>query len=408
MSSIFDIILYPLGYIVRICYAVIPNYAVALFLFAVIIKLILFPLGIKQQKNSVKQASLQPKEQAIRKKYAGRTDKPTQMKMNEEIQQLYQAENFNMFGGCLPLLVQFPILIALYNVIRNPLQYIQMISTDVIDRLEVKFIELYKGGLLENVSEGIKTAISKLSAENITSLTENASSLKFSLPQIDMVSTLRSNPAQFSAFGEIFEGTKIQAVTDLPNFTLFGVDFSQTPTFALSILMLIPILTFVASFLGMRITRKFTYQPQQTGDAAKSMQIMDWTMPLLSVWITFSVPAAIGLYWIYQNILSTLQQIILVKLYPIPKFSEDDFKEAERKYGGTISKKEKKKTRSLHRIDEEDEQDEFEQKSLNAPVNKNRREQAEGGDSGIIEKASLKDENKNTKGKKASGGREGK
>ena len=110
MSSIWDIINIPLGWIIKISYSLTHNYAVALFLFALILQIILFPLGIKQQKNSVKQASLRPKEMAIRKKYAGRTDKPTQQKLNQEIMELYQRENFNPMGGCLPLLIQLPIL----------------------------------------------------------------------------------------------------------------------------------------------------------------------------------------------------------------------------------------------------------------------------------------------------------
>lgn len=405
MSSIFDIILYPLGFIVRISNAIIPNYALALFLFALIIKLLLFPLGIKQQKNSVKQASLQPKERAIRKKYDGRTDKPTQLKMNEEIQQLYKDENFSMFGGCLPMLVQFPILMGLYSVIRNPLQYILMISTDIIDKIEVKFLELYNAGLLENVSDGIKNAIEKLSPENVAALTADASSVNFSLPQIDMVSSLRADSGIFSAFSELFEGTRVASIADLPNFTLFGIDFSQTPSFAFNILLLIPVLTFLASFFGMKLTRRFSYQPQASGDMGQSMKIMDWTMPLLSVWITFSVPGVIGLYWIYQNILSTVQQFILKKMYPIPQFTDEDYKEAERKYGGTLSKKEKKKARSLHRIDEEDNDSPEgasslpeEKKQLNPPKNNsgksgNKKPQSKQSEqSSMIDKAPLKED----------------
>lgn len=111
------------GWVLDLCYKIVPNYLVAILLFALIIKIVMFPLGIKQQKNSQKQARLRPKELAIRKKYAGRNDKATQQKAQQEIMELYQKENYSMFGGCLPLLIQFPIIIALYNVIRNPLQY---------------------------------------------------------------------------------------------------------------------------------------------------------------------------------------------------------------------------------------------------------------------------------------------
>jgi YidC/Oxa1 family membrane protein insertase len=122
-------------------------------------------------------------------------------------------------------------------------------------------------------------------------------------------------------------------------------------------LTLIPILTFVIAFFSMRLTRKMTYTPNMDDPSSRaSMKIMDFTMPLFSVWITFTVPALIGVYWIYQNVLSTLQQFILKQMYPIPKFTEEDFKAAEREMNGTV-RKEKKKVRSLHRIDEEDDED---------------------------------------------------
>ena len=142
MSSIWDIINIPLGWIISISYSLTHNYAVALFLFALILQIILFPLGIKQQKNSVKQASLRPKEMAIRKKYAGRTDKPTQQKLNQEIMELYQRENFNPMGGCLPLLIQLPILWSLYNVVVSPLKYICGYSAEVIANIQAKIYEL--------------------------------------------------------------------------------------------------------------------------------------------------------------------------------------------------------------------------------------------------------------------------
>ncbi len=99
-------------------------YALSLFLFALIIKLLLFPLSIKTQKNQVKSAKLRPKEMAIRKKYSGRNDQATQQKMAAELQEMYKAEGHNQFGGCLPMFIQFPVLFALYEIIRNPLYYV--------------------------------------------------------------------------------------------------------------------------------------------------------------------------------------------------------------------------------------------------------------------------------------------
>jgi YidC/Oxa1 family membrane protein insertase len=141
---------------------------------------------------------------------------------------------------------------------------------------------------------------------------------------------------------------------------MFGgfLDLSKTPNLKeLSWLLIIPVITFVATFLSMKLTRKYTYQPpqQEGANAAMSGKIMDFTMPLFSVWITFTVPAVVGVYWIYQNVLGVVQQMILAKMYPVPKFTEEDFKNAEKEMNGSIRKEKKTtKPRSLHHIDDDD------------------------------------------------------
>lgn len=334
----------------------VPNYAVALLFFAVIIKAVLFPLSIKQQKNMVKQAQLKPKETAIRKKYAGRTDKATQQKVQEEVMKLYQQENFNPMGGCLPLLVEMPVIFALFNVINNPLKYLS--------------------GLADFV-EPIKEKIVELGFEAVT--------------QIQMISVMKSN---FPSFADVLPaGFKIG---DLPNFNILGglMDVSQSPSFTPpTLLLIVPVLVFFSYFFSTKLTKKLSYTPEQTGDAAKSMKIMDYAMPLMSVFFTFSMPAVIGIYWIYQSIITIARQYILSRMYPFPKFTEEDYKQAEREMNGKMSKKEKKilntgtKPRSLHYIDDEDdttESDEEETPKLSEPE--------ETQDTGIVKKAELKDD----------------
>ena len=112
------------------------SYTIALFIFAIIVELLLLPIGIKQQKNSINQARMRPKEMAIRKKYAGRNDKVTQQKMTQEIQEMYQKENFNPMSGCLPMLLQLPVILALYQVVINPLHYVMGVGTEAIKALQ--------------------------------------------------------------------------------------------------------------------------------------------------------------------------------------------------------------------------------------------------------------------------------
>ena len=227
MSSIWDTIINrPLGWIIEISYRFTHNYAIALFIFALVLQIVLFPLGIKQQKNSVKQASLRPKEMAIRKKYAGRNDKPTQQKLNEEIMELYQRENFNPMGGCLPMLIQLPILFSLYNVVISPLKYICGFGAETIKNIQLKVYEILQAA----GTEGFEAF-----AEGKT------------VSQINLITKMRELGLTN------FVGENGQAITEsmLPDFTIFGgkLDLSMIPIQHLwSILLLIPALTLVVSY----------------------------------------------------------------------------------------------------------------------------------------------------------------
>ncbi|MHC1695567.1 MAG: YidC/Oxa1 family membrane protein insertase [Eubacteriales bacterium] len=309
MGNIFDIINIPLGYALKFFYELTSSYGVTLFLFAVIVKLLLFPFGIKTQKNSVQMAKLKPKEQAIRKKYAGRTDKVTQQKLNEEIMALYKEENYNVMGGCLPLLIQMPIIFALYNIIRNPLTYISGLSADVVTPIIDKAKEL----------------LGNANIDQITALT-----------------AIEAHPTDFAAL--------LPAGFEPINFKILGglIDLSVTPSADLwSPLIIIPLLNLVLSFLSMRITRKLTFQPSMAPGGANGAdptaatnKLMDFTMPLLTLYMGYTINAAVGLYWIFQTGLSIVQSFLLYKMFPIPKITEAEYAAAEEKYG----KKKKKRT----------------------------------------------------------------
>jgi YidC/Oxa1 family membrane protein insertase len=131
--------------------------------------------------------------------------------------------------------------------------------------------------------------------------------------------------------------------------------------------MLVPVLTFLAYFFSMKMTRKFTYQATTANDPQQgcSNKMMDLMMPLMSVYICFLVPAAVGVYWIFKSIIGVLKQFVLSKAIPVPKFTEEDYKAAEKEMAGKTKKKinktkssgEVKAVRSLHYIDDEDFED---------------------------------------------------
>jgi hypothetical protein len=147
---------------------------------------------------------------------------------------------------------------------------------------------------------------------------------------------------------------------------MFGLNLGETPSLGNpSFLWLIPVLTFVVYFFSMKLTRKFTYQPTTANDpqAGCSNKIMDISMPLMSVWISFIVPAAIGVYWIFKSVLSTLKQFILSRVMPIPTFTEEDFKAAEKEMKNKSKGQPTRnytpsgeKPRSLHYIDADDDE----------------------------------------------------
>lgn len=346
MQGLFDLINIPFSWVIRFFYGLTDNYMIALLFFAIVVKLVLFPLGIKQQKNMVKQASLRPKEMAIRAKYAGRTDQATQQKMQNEIMTLYQNENYNPAGGCLPMLLQLLVVWAIYQIVYGPLTYLCGMSAEAITLLK----------------EGIKVLTE---AETYTG---NQIQMLHDITVLTVPKVLEALPSLEGFTAELGASIEDTLVNNWPNMTVFGgkLDLSATPTVAINILLLIPILNLVTTWASTKITRKFSYQsPDAAEQMNSSMKIMEITMPLMIFWMAFNLPAALGVYWIFQNVLGVLQSFILSKMYPYPKFTDEELKEAVKSINQG-QKKDKKpaaastgstngtKKRSLHHIDDED------------------------------------------------------
>ncbi|MBO4791708.1 MAG: YidC/Oxa1 family membrane protein insertase [Clostridia bacterium] len=309
------------------------NYMLALFIFAFIVELLMIPFGIKQQKNQIKQASLRPKEMAIRNKYKGRDDKVTQQKVSEEIQAMYKEENYSPFSGCLPMLLQLPVIIALYQVVIDPLHYVLGVAKDAITAMTSYISAMIEAGTFDESFASTRGSIAL-----INKIQENGIEFfKGVIEWADGTDTVTmAGQDVYNAF---------TAVADrLPNFKALGLNLAEIPSIKNpSWLWVIPVLTFLAYFGSMKLTRLMTYQPT-SGDAATdkatgcSNTIMDVMMPLFSVYITFIVPAAIGVYWIFKSLIGTLKSFIFHKLMPYPKFTEEDYKAAERELAGKTPK----------------------------------------------------------------------
>lgn len=297
------------------------HYLIALLLVALLVKLVLLPFGIKQQKTAQKQVKLRPKELAIRKKYSGRTDTPTMNKMNAEIQDMYREGGYNPLGGCLPMIIQLVIVMIIYRVMMNPLQYICNLPVDSINKLA----ELFEA----TISRGDIELLSHITAETI---------------------------GQINAI----EGLETLTLAQLPNFSLFGMAnaLAAKPTFK-SWLVTIPIITFVGQFFASKLQRKFMPQPMQDGAQTKSMNVMmDLFLPAMTTVIAFTVPAAVGIYWFFNNMLGVLQTVILAKAMPLPKITEEDIKAAESEYSAKNAKKKLAEAKKKQRLSDDYDSDE--------------------------------------------------
>lgn len=367
--GIFDIIAKPFGWLMKVCLWLSPgnNYLIALIFFTLIIQILLCLIfGIKQHKNMLKQASIAPMAAAIRKKYAGRDDQQTKQKMQEETMALYQEHGYNPLSGCLPMLIQLPIIMALYNVIVAPLQSMYWLSKAEIATLLNKF---HAADLLSDA------ATKNIITEKVTEFTEkNAANAR--LAQYEVVNQINAwrESGATEKLNEFAYGIsdKLTADTVLPTYKAFGLDFSANPPYPnaenfkeLWPLLIVPVLIVVTMIVSQILTKKFTYQDptMQQQQNGCSMKVMMYSMPLMSAWIAFSLPAAVGVYWIYRSIASTLQQFILSLIMPMPKFTEEDYKKAEKELAGTKRKNKSnapkvpytgEKKRSLHHIDDEE------------------------------------------------------
>ncbi len=285
MQSFYDALAVPFGYILHFFYEFSGNYLLSLVLLVFIVKLVLLPSSIKQQKNSAKQLRLQPKLNRINQKYSngGQMTREMQMRKQEEIQELYRKEGFNpSTSGCLPLLIQFPVMIGLYGVVYTPLSKVLQISQSLITEA-AKALNIATADA--NTTRQIEIAIlNKLSESNI--------------------------PESLAKYSEEILELKDQ-------FMLFGkIDLTLTPSFKdPSILWLIPIATFVIGLVTSFVmyARQKKTNPEMASNP--SMGCMTFMSPVMTVAFTFMFPAGVGVYWILSSLFSLIQTVILNQAY---------------------------------------------------------------------------------------------
>lgn len=311
MLSFWDFIQVPFGYLLEWLYRLTSNYGVALILFSVVLKLILLPVGIKSKKSTMKMSRLAPRMKELEAKYQG-----DQTKYQAAVQQMYKDEGVSMTGGCLWSLVPMLILIPLYTVIRQPLTYLMHIPAETSAEV-VAFIKEAAQGLF-----GSNAYYDQLIAAR--HLGDFAGALKEAIPAL--------------------QGMELASM----NFDFFGLDLGSVPSFSIwkwssynwaSIgLFILPWLSAGVSLLSMWIAQKLNNSvatddkgvedKEAAKKAASTGKTMMFMMPIMSLWIGFTVPAALSIYWLVQGLLGMVQDSLLTLHYRKVYDEEDRIKAA--------------------------------------------------------------------------------
>ena len=309
--SIADIIQVPFGYLLDILYQFTTNYGAALIIFAILIKLILMPASIKSKKSSMQMSRLAPRVQAIQEKYAG-----DQQKQNMAVQELYKEEGVSMGGGCLwsflPLLLLFP----LYAVVRQPITYMLHESAEV----SAQIVETIKQAAPE--AFGNNSYYHQMIAARM-------------IPQFaDQLKEIVAHPATLEGLNFSFLGIDLGLVPQWKVWTWEVWDWATVGAF------LMPLASTAVQFLSMFITQKMNNsvvtnekglqdeEMAKKSQANQSTQTMMYMMPLMTLWIGYSVPGALCLYWLIQGIVTTVSDVFMTKHYRKVYDEEDAIRRA--------------------------------------------------------------------------------
>ena len=281
------------------------NIAIAIVVFTFIVKLIMMPLTIKQSKMMKLNSIITPEVQAIQAKYKDkRGDQNAMVKMQEETKAVYAKYGTSQMGGCVQMLIQFPILMALYRVFQNIPMYVGQLKT-----LITAFLTDTNGGIM-NV-DGYADKMSAISsAPNVDWTNVNSALAAINGFSADQWNQLKD---AFPAFANMIAENHVK-LTEMNTFLTINV--SQNPTFALNAAIVIPILSGLSQFISVKVSQG--QNPTQVDDdnpAAASMKMMTLFMPLMSVFIAFSVPAGLGVYWIATAVFQTIMQVMVNRYY---------------------------------------------------------------------------------------------
>lgn len=268
----------PLGWIMKFIYGFIHNYGLTLIVFTVLVRLLMYPLSVKQQKSTAKMQLFQPKIQKLQKQFG--KDK---QRLQEETMKLYEEEGYNPMGSCLPTIIQMVLLFGIIDVVYKPLKHLLGVSNDVITKA--------------------------------TELLKDAGYKMTSMAELDIMNIIQGTSSKYSAdmFNDVFSADVIQKIQDF-DFNFLGLNLGQTPEWGWNVTIIIPLLSGITSLLIsiMTIQNQKKLGQQAGGGVMKGMM---YIMPVFSTWIAFSFPIGLGLYWTIGNVCMLITNAILYTVY---------------------------------------------------------------------------------------------
>lgn len=330
------------GYVLNFLYEIVGNFGFAIILFSVLVKLLLLPISIKQQKTMKKSQKINDEMKQIQFKYKNDPDK-----LNQEVMALYKREKMSPLSGCLSGIVQIVLLFSVFYLVRSPLTYMRKVDTGVIEKLESV---VQQEGNSSNYKEiAVISYINKL--KNNTDLSTNEKENTTQNSSDESAKENQGNSTEETDTQNKNEEINPKDYIDSAyvNMDFLGIDLSKVPTDDLKDIkvLIIPALYVISSFISIKLStntmkKKEEQKPAETGDAgndgeenkeekkqdtydamADANKSMSWIMPIMSISIACIAPLGLALYWLINNILMIAERLVL------NKFVNNDKEEAE-------------------------------------------------------------------------------
>jgi len=329
------------GYVLNFIYEIIKNYGLAIILFSILLKLLLLPLTIKQQKSLKKTQKIQAEMKTLQERYKNDPEK-----LNQEVMALYKRENMSPFGGCLPSIIQLILLLGMFYLVRNPLTYMKKVDTDSINKYKEKIaIELGENSVSTaypeiSIVKYINNKIDGIEPEKVE-VVETENEVEENIEKEEIETTEEKENEETTEAQEDKENEEEFEIDEklYINMDFIGLDLSNIPkeNYKDIKVFIIPVLYIISSIISIKLTQKQTQQPvknkeenndenienkeekpeqeEMTAQMSKSMTFM---MPILAVSVSVIAPLGLALYWLVNNVLMIVERVVIDK-FIIPK-----------------------------------------------------------------------------------------